>query len=236
MPSKLQFQFKPDGKNDEALLGRNHRVDIMISKNKNVAISSLKLQIEKIEFSDLTGHLRQVDLTQDSNLMESVDMDVSQITQQAQANEKRRFTNVSKYQGPPRSSALNQSILLGTVMQVNRKQQPNSSTYDTETQDSDMKSKIENLFGNTQDEVSSDYEENIKSQLSQNEFDIQFCFKDQPLSYLKYPSQNFLDFSQDSIKVIQDQHDGPNLSLLFTFYGSSISKIDLNFVYTFTQD
>ena len=34
--------------------------------------------------------------------------------------------------------------------------------------------------------------------------------------------------------MIQDQHDGPNLSLLFTFYESSISKIDLNFAIDLT--
>jgi hypothetical protein len=39
-------------------MGRSHRVDILISKNINVSISSLKLDIEKIEFSDITGNLR----------------------------------------------------------------------------------------------------------------------------------------------------------------------------------
>ena len=82
MPAKLQFKFSPDGKNDQALLGNSHRVDISICKNSNIAISSLKLHIDKIEFSDLTSHLRQVDLSQ-STMMESVDMDASHITEEA---------------------------------------------------------------------------------------------------------------------------------------------------------
>ena len=82
-------------------------------------------------------------------------MDASQITEEAQANEKRRLTNFSKNQGPPRNSALNQSLLLGSVMQVNRRKQTDTSVYDTEAS-GDMKSKIDDLFGTTTDEVTSE--------------------------------------------------------------------------------
>jgi hypothetical protein len=48
-----------------------------------VTISSLKLQIDKIEFSGITGDLKLVDLARENNvtMMESVDMEASQITQ-----------------------------------------------------------------------------------------------------------------------------------------------------------
>ena len=52
MPAKVLFKFVPGGRNDQALLGNRHRVDVFITKKENVNLKSLKLHVDEIECID----------------------------------------------------------------------------------------------------------------------------------------------------------------------------------------
>lgn len=60
-----------------------------------------------------------------------------------------------------------------------------------------MKSKIDYLFGTNTDEVTSengDIDQSIQTQLNQNDFDLQYCFKGKGKELIKYPQTNSVEF------------------------------------------
>lgn len=69
MPAKVHFKFVPGGRNDQALLGNRHRVDVFISKKENVNLKSLKFQIDDIDCIDPSNEMRQVELAADQSVM-----------------------------------------------------------------------------------------------------------------------------------------------------------------------
>jgi len=82
MPAKVLFKFVPGGRNDQALLGNRHRVDVFITKKENVNLKSLKLHFDDIECIDPSNELRTVDLATDQSvMMEAVSMNASMMTQ-----------------------------------------------------------------------------------------------------------------------------------------------------------
>jgi hypothetical protein len=91
-------------------------------------------------------------------------------------------------------------------MQVNRREDADGSNYDSE-----IKLKLEGLFGSNQDDVVSEMED------TNNSFDIQYCFSGGYKNSIKYPSQRSIDFSDNSIAKIQDTYT-QSLAIFFTFY------------------
>lgn len=108
MPPKLTFKFSPTSQTEQALLGNRHRVDVFISKKQNVNLKTLKLQLDKIDANASQESLRSVDIGGQAGAPadQSIDMlNTTTATQDSQALQGRRHTNMQNYSGLPRRAA-----------------------------------------------------------------------------------------------------------------------------------